>query len=278
MWLPWQDAAWLALLAVVCAVALRLAAPTRARGFRALCEEGFLVAVLYALWQRACDLPPGSTERAVARGEQILHLERAWHLPSEVWTQQLALHSHLLVKGANWYYLLGHAPVMGVFLVWLYGWHRADFARWRTSLGLASILSELIQIVPVAPPRLAVHGIVDTAQVYGPSVYGADGGGFAPQLGAMPSIHCVWALTIALAVWHVGRGPWRWIGAVHAAVTVLVVVLTGNHYWLDAIAGGALVLLGLAAHEAGARVWARLRPVATADHGATIDSAPSIVG
>lgn len=270
MWLPWQDAAWLALLAVVCAVSLRLAAPGRAGAVRAFCQEGFLVAVIYALWQRAGDLSTVSADRALARGADIVRFERAWHLPSEVWTQHLALHSHLLVKGANWYYVLAHAPVMGIFLVWLYGWHRGDFARWRTTLGVASIVGELIKIVPVAPPRLALHGIVDTGQVFGPTVYDADGTGFAPQFGAMPSLHCVWAIVVGIAVWQVASGPWRWLGPVHAVLTVLTVVITGNHYWLDAIVGGALVLLGLGVHEMGVRLWAR---VALAADASTVQTA-----
>jgi hypothetical protein len=169
------------------------------------------------------------------------------------------LHSHLLIKAANWYYVVGHAPVLGIFLVWLYIRHRPDFARWRTVLAVGSIVGELIQLFPVAPPRLALFPIVDTLRDYGPRVYSEDGAGFAPQLAAMPSLHCVWAITTGAAIFCVAKSRWRWIGPAHAAVTVFVVVVTGNHYWSDALAAVPLVLLGLAVADTSAYLWRRGR-------------------
>jgi hypothetical protein len=204
------------------------------------------------------------------------------HLPSEAWTQRLALHSHLVIEGANWYYIVGHAPVLGVFLVWLYLRHRGEFARWRTVLAISCIAGELIQIVPVAPPRLALQGVIDTGQVYGPAVYESGGAGFAPQLAAMPSLHCVWAITTGLAVFLIVRSPWRWLGPAHIAVTVLVVTITGNHYWLDAAAGAVLVLIGLAVYDGSGylrRRWTRRRlPGLSGAAPETIDAAVEQVG
>jgi drug/metabolite transporter superfamily protein YnfA len=222
-----------------------------------LAREGTIVAVLYAIWQRIGELSTGSTDKAVSRGLAIHHLTQDLHLPSEHWLQQLALHSHTVVRFFNWYYILGHAPIMGAFLVWLYWRHQPEFARWRTTLAVGSIIGELIQVVPVAPPRLTLHNIVDTGLAYGPHVYDADGQGFAPQLAAMPSLHCVWAITIGIAVWKVAPRRWRWLGPLHAVLTVLGVVITGNHWWMDAIAGGGLVLLGLGLHDGTARLRAR---------------------
>jgi hypothetical protein len=262
MWLPWQDAFWLSLALAVAAVGLRIfVPPQRWRWVGDLAREGAIFSVLYATWQRIGQLSTGSTVHAVSRGRSIVHVEQTLHLPSEVWTQHLALHSHLIIKAANWYYIVGHAPIMGIFLVWLYTRHRTDFARWRTVLAAGCIIGELIQIVPVAPPRLTLTGIVDTAQVYGPTVYDSDGAGSVPQLAAMPSLHCVWAITTGLAIFLVARSRWRWIGLAHAAITVLVVVITGNHYWLDAIAGGALVLIGLLVYDGSAYLWRRRAPI-----------------
>jgi PAP2 superfamily len=262
MWLPWQDAAWLGLALAVTATSLHIRTPSkRWIWVRELAQEGAIFAILYATWQRVGALSTGDTTHAVARGKAIVAFEHALRFPSEVWTQHLALHSHLLIRGANWYYIVGHAPVMGVFLVWLYVRHRSDFARWRTALAVGCIVGELIQIIPVAPPRLTLSGIVDTAQVYGPGAYDADGAGFAPQLAAMPSLHCVWAITTGVAIFVVAKSRWRWIGLVHAGVTVLVVVITGNHYWSDAIAGAALVFLGLAVHDGATRLWRARRPL-----------------
>jgi hypothetical protein len=259
MWLAWQYAAWLAAALAIVAVVLRVRTPPkRWLWVRELAQEGAIVAILYATWQRIGKLSTGDTTHAVARGRSIAGFEHALRFPSEQWAQSIALHSHLIIKAANWYYIVGHAPIMGIFLVWLYVRHREDFARWRTALAVGCIVGELIQVVPVAPPRLTLTGIVDTMAVYGPRVYDSGGAGFAPQLAAMPSLHCVWAITTGVAVFVVAKSRWRWIGLAHALATVLVVVVTGNHYWLDAIVGGALVLVGLLIHD-GITRWLRWR-------------------
>jgi len=276
MWLPWQYAAWFAVALVVASIGMRIRTPPkRWLWVRELAREGAIVATLYAIWQRVGQLSTGDTGHAITRGLAIVHVERILHLPGEVWTQSLALHSHLVIKAANWYYLVGHAPVMGIFLVWLYVRHRSEFARWRTVLAVGCIIGELIQVIPVAPPRLTLYGIVDTGQVYGPRVYDTGGAGFAPQLAAMPSLHCVWAVTAGVAIFVVAKSRWRWIGLAHAVITVLVVVITGNHFWLDAIAGGALVLLGLALHDGAAYLWRRRAPLA-AQHETLPDSQPAL--
>lgn len=285
MWLPWQDAAWLSLVLAVMAAALRLAGvrpgikgggkASRYLWLQQVSQEGAIFALLYATWQRVGAFSKGDTSHAVDRGHAIATFEHDVLLPSEASAQHVALHSHLLIEFANWYYIVGHAPVMGIFLVWLYVRHRTDFARWRTTLAVGCIVGELIQLIPVAPPRLTLSGIVDTAAVFGPRVYSADGAGFAPQLAAMPSLHCVWAITTGAAIFCVARSRWRWIGPVHAVVTVLVVVVTGNHYWMDAIAGGLLVLLGLGVHDGITVAWRLLRHRAPAQgQDAVVEPSP----
>lgn len=260
MWLPWQDAVWLAIGLAVMATVMRVRVPPRRwLWVRDLAQEGAILSILYATWQLVGRLSAGDTSNAVTRGLAIVSFEHTVHLPSGEWAQHIALHSHLIIKAANWYYIVGHAPVIGIFLVWLYVRHRPDFARWRTVLAVGSIVGELIQLFPVAPPRLALFSIVDTMRLYGPRVYSDDGAGFAPQLGAMPSLHCVWAITTGAAVFCVAKSRWRWIGPAHAVATVLVVVVTGNHYWSDALAAIPLVLLGLAVADTSAYLWRRRR-------------------
>jgi hypothetical protein len=90
-------------------------------------------------------------------------------------------------------------------------------------------------MIAVAPPRLIPQtGLVDTATVYHQSVY-ATFGDLADQFAAMPSIHVGWAVLIAFAVVTSSPSRWRWLAAVHAVLTIFVVVVTANHYWLDGI-------------------------------------------
>ena len=66
----------------------------------------------------------------------------------------------------------------------------------------------------------------------------------------MPSVHVGWALIVAIAVITVSRNRWRWLAAAYPVLTLLVVVVTANHFWLDGIAAGLLVALVLVVQRA----------------------------
>lgn len=90
---------------------------------------------------------------------------------------------------------------------------------------------------------LAATGLIDTAQVYGPSVYAAtpDNDAMANQFAAMPSLHFGWALMVAIGLIAATRGRLRWLWLLHPLVTLLVVVGTANHYWLDTIVAAGML-------------------------------------
>src|SRR5437868_4196085 len=134
MWLPWQDAVWLTIGLAVAAAVLRVRVPPpRWRWVGDLAKEGAILSILYATWQYVGIRSRGDTSRAVSHAFAIVNLEHAVRLPSEAWLQHLALHSHMIIKAANEYYVVGHVPVIAILLVWLYVRHRQDFARWRTA-------------------------------------------------------------------------------------------------------------------------------------------------
>jgi hypothetical protein len=118
----------------------------------------------------------------------------------------------------------------------------------------------VISFVPVAPPRiLAGAGFVDTAVLYGQSVYVSD----ANELSAMPSVHVLWAVLIAWYAVRIGSGRWRVLGPIHAAVTIFVVVCTANHWWLDGVVAVAVLAVCAWAQmgvAAGRAAWQVRRP------------------
>ena len=57
-----------------------------------------------------------------------------------------------------------------------------------------------------------------------------------------------------------GRGRWRWVFLAHPVLTVLVVVVTGNHFWLDGAAALGIVAVTFAGEELLIRLWRRHRP------------------
>jgi hypothetical protein len=228
---------------VVLAVAVRPARRRWSDVLAAAAVETALVCSLFALWQLANSVAHHHVAGGLAAGRWIWHAERWLHLPSETTVQGWVLPHADVVRGANYYYDTAHLTGMVVFLVWLWLRHREHYARWRTTMAVFTGLALLVQILPVAPPRLiGITGLVDTAQIYGQSVY--DNFDFADQYAAMPSIHVGWAVLIAIAAWQSSRGPFRYVGLAHGVATTLIVVITANHYWFDGLA--AVVLLAVA--------------------------------
>lgn len=211
----------------------------------AVAREASLVAVLYSLWQLAGALSVLGIDDAIARAEWIWNFERAIFLPNELTLQNWVRPSSFWTQVSNLYYAGVHVPAMGIFLVWLFLRHRDQYPEWRNTLALTTGASLLIQLIPVAPPRLTeTTGMIDTGVEYGQSVYAALGYEVAGQYQALPSIHVAWAAIVGWAVWRVSTSRWRWIGPAHFAITFVVVAITGNHFWLDGIL--AMVILAAA--------------------------------
>jgi PAP2 superfamily len=254
--LSWQYALAAAAGLAVAATAIRAARPA---GRWALCgavaTESALLSGLYALWQFAGSFTVMSTAGAVPRARWLWHAERVLLLPSETAVQRPFLAHPVLVQAFNLYYDVLHFPVLGACLIWFFARHRGSYPRVRTTVVLFTLLSLLIQLIPVAPPRLLpVTGMVDTAVRYGQSVYSWHGGFDADEFSAMPSVHVGWALIVALAVITVSRSRWRWLAAGYPVLTLLVVVVTANHFWLDGIVAALLVILVLAAQRTARRL------------------------
>jgi hypothetical protein len=203
-------------------------------------------------------LGPGG---ALGRSRWIWHVERLVGLPSETSVQHLVLPHPLLVQFCNLYYDSLHFPVLITCMIWLFVRHRDAYRRQRTTLVVFTGACLLIQLIPVAPPRmLPGTGLVDTAVLYHQSVYGSVAGFNADELSAMPSVHVGWAVLVAVAVITTARTRWRWLALLYPAMTTLVVVVTANHFWLDGIVAAALLGLVLAGQVAGRRALARIWP------------------
>lgn len=232
----WQLSAQTAVVLVVIWVGLTLLRRRWAVRVAAFARDFAVVMTLLGLWQWVGHHVHTRVAGAMERAEDIYRWQRLLHLPDELALQQLVLPHSWLVRLANSYYGYAHLNGMAVFLVWLWWRRRVEYARARTVIVLSTLACFLVQIVPVAPPRLLPqHGYVDTALEYGQSVYGEFGTGMANQLSAMPSVHVGWAAIVAVFVWRCAGRSWRWMGVAHAVITILVVAITANHWWLDGI-------------------------------------------
>jgi hypothetical protein len=215
-----------------------------------LVRELLLVAGLFLVYKFGRQLATGHTGEAFRNAHRVWDLERAVQLPGEGSVQSLLLHGDTLAHLANTYYATVHFPATVAFLVWLYLRRPVHYVWARRVLAAVTAAALVVHLTfPLAPPRmLAATGLVDTARVYGPSVYGPPRTDqLSNQFAAMPSLHFGWALMVAIGLIVATRSRWRPLWLLHPLLTLLVIVGTANHYWLDAIAATALLGLALAA-------------------------------
>lgn len=229
---------------------LRSKAPDRvdAESRPPLVREFLLVAAMYAIYRLGRIVAEGRVGWAFNNAADVWSWERTLHLPDEVDVQRLLLHSRIAVEAANTYYATVHFPATLLVLVWMYV-HRPSHYLWMRRVLTAQTAAALALhlLMPLAPPRmLSGVGLIDTGRIYGPSVYGnPHSDTLSNQYAAMPSLHVGWALTVAIGLIFASRSRFRWAWLAHPAITVLVVVGTANHYWLDALAACLIVACAL---------------------------------
>lgn len=226
-------------------------APAWRRLLRRLLELGLALALyrVYAALRNAqgqgqpAERP---TVRARHHGFDVLSLERTLHVDIEHTAQSVVLAApEWVVRAANVYYSTVHLTLTALVFLWLLLRRPLRHTMWRTVLLLGTGIALLgFALFPTMPPRLLPGvGYVDTVVAYG-GLWSSQ----APVLehvahpyAAMPSLHVVWALWVGAALWREGRWPWRrWLGPLHVAATAVAVVVTGNHWLLDVVAGAAV--------------------------------------
>ena len=159
------------------------------------------------------------------------------------------MHSHTLVAFLNRYYVTVHFPLTVAFLLWVFFRHHDAYRRIRNTFVSVTVAALAIHVAfPLAPPRMLPDaGFVDTLQRYGPRIYSTDTSeSIANQFAAMPSLHFGWAFIVAGAYVSIRRTRRSLWVMLHPAITLLAIVATANHYWLDAAVAGVLVVAAAA--------------------------------
>ncbi|MEV3874257.1 phosphatase PAP2 family protein [Streptomyces sp. NPDC049906] len=218
--------------------------------------ELVLVLLVYLAYTAGRLLARGDVTTAVDHGLAILRAEKALSLNAEHPLNRLFTEHAWIGVPADFWYASLHYAVTPVLLVWLFRSRRVEYRAARSWLLISTFLGLIaFTLVPTCPPRLLSvgHGFVDTMAQY--SSYGWWGaeasaprgmGGMTNQYAAMPSLHVGWALWCGVILWKYGRGPlMRTAAVVYPLVTTVVVMGTANHYFFDAVAGAAVMGLGL---------------------------------
>jgi hypothetical protein len=179
----------------------------------------------------------GSETAAIAHAHRVVHTERTFGLFFEPRLQDALTSSDAVTAVLNLCY--SHLFLAAVIsaVVWVYLTDREHFRLLRTGLGVSVLCAVVIIVVfPTAPPRLVPGlGITDTVVQFGSA------NTFANPYAAEPSLHVGW---LALIGWtlSLSQSGWRrWAVLIGPGLAMeLVVIGTGNHYWVDGVVGSAI--------------------------------------
>lgn len=216
------------------------------RGIARTVFEVLLIIPAYVLYELVRGTVDGRTAEAFHRAATLIDLERALGIFWEAELQGLILTWDAGIRIANAVYVWGHLPVIIGVAVWLLFFHRKRYALYRNAFLFSGGIGLIFYwFLPTAPPRfLPQWGFVDTAVQSG-SYYFFQPPAFVNQYAAMPSLHFGWSLLVAVAVFSQIRSPLRYLAFLMPMATFAGITLTANHFFLDAVAGAAVAMLGL---------------------------------
>jgi PAP2 superfamily len=228
-----------------------------------------ILALVDLAYETVRGVADGERAAAIAHGQQVIDFERSTHTFFEPSLQAFFLPAHWLIDIANQVYLNSQFSIALGFLVWLYLFRNQSYYFVRNMFVVSMCLALVgYTLYPTAPPRMFpergfVDTIVDFSKVNHDSSLAKI---FINPYAAVPSMHCAFALMIGATGVRVSRHRYsKAFWAIWPLIVVWVVVVTANHYWIDA-ALGALVAVSsaLIAHS----LLARARPEAWAWRGA----------
>ena len=217
------------------------------RGWRHLAlNVGFWLG-FYVIYQAARGLADRDVTTAFWNGLHVIRIEQWTGTLFEPTIQGFVDSSQVLIKATTYTYWLSQFVIVGATLLWVYFKHHDRFAGFRNWLIGANIVGLVCYVIlPTAPPRMfPAWGFVDTLAEYsgvnhGSTVIALTSNPYA----AMPSLHSMDAFIVGVVMFGVCRSLWaRAIWLLWPAWVWFSVIGTGNHYWLDVVAGVAIALV-----------------------------------
>ena len=190
-------------------------------------------------------LTEGGIATAVANGRSVLRVEKALGIAWEAELQAAVEGRALLVDLANWIYIWGHWPVIAACAAALF-WRRRDRYRLlRNAVLISGAIGFLFfGLLPTAPPRLADVGLMDTIVERSSSYRALQPPSLTNQYAAMPSLHFGWNLLVGIVLFASTRSlAVRGFAVAMPIAMGFSVIATGNHWVLDVVVGGAVVVV-----------------------------------
>jgi membrane-associated phospholipid phosphatase len=181
--------------------------------------------------------------RAFSNGYHVVDIETdVFNRLYELTFQQFVEQRHLLETAVQWTYWNSEFTVVGLALLWVYLRRHEAFNGFRNSILLANVLGLVgYFLMPTAPPRLLGVGFVNQHRDGVVTL-------LANPYAAMPSLHAGDALIVGVVLASVCRNWWAkalWIA--WPFWVWFAVMATGNHFWLDCVAGVVVAILAMTA-------------------------------
>ncbi|MFE2596293.1 phosphatase PAP2 family protein [Streptomyces sp. NPDC059396] len=232
---PARERSWLA----------RARSPRRPR----IWFEILLIAVSYWTYSLIRNAVPEQRTKALENADWIWHTEQLLGIAVERSINHSVNSVTWLIVGMNYYYATLHFIVTIGVLIWLFRRHPGRYAAARLVLFATTGVALLgYYLYPLAPPRLMTGSrFVDTVahhETWG-SMASGDLKSMSNQYAAMPSMHIGWSLWCGLIIFALAKAPWtKLLGLLYPTATLVVIVATANHFWLDAVGGTVCLMFG----------------------------------
>jgi membrane-associated phospholipid phosphatase len=199
---------------------------------------------------------------ATANAMDVQSFERVVHIDIERSANGWLATHPTLIPMAVFYYRLYYVVLVGV-LLWVLVRHADVYVKVRRTLvAMAALVLPVFWALPMSPPRFALAGITDIVAEHDILGSHTSSDAASNHYTAMPSLHVAWSALCAYAAWSALRAThprlallW-WLFPIVMAADVLI---TGNHYVLDVVGSGVLLVASIGAAALWERVVERVR-------------------
>ena len=200
----------------------------------------FGFALIYQIVRGIVDRRP--PEVAFQHGYKVFHIETGvFSRLYELTLQNFVEQRHFLADAVSWTYWNSEFTVLGLALLYVYVRRHEAFTRFRNTVLLANLLGLIGYVfMPMAPPRMLGVGFAD---VHTDGLVQLSANPYA----AMPSLHAADSLIVGLVLALLCRRWWsKLFWTVWPAWVWFAVMATGNHFWLDCVAGLGVAIVAVA--------------------------------
>ncbi len=223
-------------------------------------REAALIFGLCLLYAAVSSLPRDGLEQlARENAESLIAFENSLGFFWEAgWNQWLVGTGEWASAAFNWLYILTFLAVIPASALAYYIAARNSYFHYRNVIVISLLFALAAYLVfPVAPPRMMEeHGFVDTMKYFGPGWYDMrDVAAYFNAYAALPSLHFAWAVFFGVLFIRRRSKLLKLVGVLYPSITLAAIIVTANHYLVDAAAGALLMALAYWTYEAIRRGW-----------------------